>query len=431
MSNVVVIGTQWGDEGKGKIVDWLSEKADVIVRFQGGHNAGHTLVVDGVTYKLKLLPSGIVRKNKISVIGNGVVIDPWALLSEIKQIEKLGIKITNKNLYIAENATLILPMHKELDGIREDSANTEKIGTTRRGIGPAYEDKAGRRGIRVTDLRDKRNLSRRVDMALFHHNVIRKGLKKNKVDKKKLFIDLKKISSKILKFSQPVWKKLENFKNKRKTILFEGAQGALLDVDHGTYPFVTSSNTVSGSSLVGTGCGPDSIDYILGIVKAYTTRVGEGPFPTELKNEIGNKIGKKGKEFGTVTNRKRRCGWLDLVLVKQSCVVSGIKGIALTKVDVLDQLKEIYICVGYKLNGKRIDYLPSATHDQLKVKPIYKKFSGWLKNTQGIKKWNRLPKRAQNYIKFIKKYCGINISSVSTSPKREDTILLENPFKKN
>ena len=431
MPNVAVIGFQWGDEGKGKIVDWLSEKADVIVRFQGGHNAGHTLVVNNVTYKLKLLPSGIVRKNKISIIGNGVVIDPWALLEEIKQIEKLGIKVTSKNLYIAENATLILPLHKELDGIREDSKNTDKIGTTRRGIGPAYEDKVGRRGIRLIDLASKENLSKRINMILFHHDSIRKGLRKSKINKKKLIDDLEKISSKILKYSQPVWKKIEEFKKKNKTILFEGAQGVLLDIDHGTYPFVTSSNTVAGASLVGTGCGPDSINYILGIVKAYTTRVGEGPFPTELKNIIGNKIGKRGKEFGTVTNRKRRCGWLDVVLVKQSCVVSGINGIALTKIDVLDEFKDLYVCVSYKLNGKKINYLPSALQDQIKVKPIYKRLDGWLENTKGIKKWKDLPKNAQKYVNFIKNYCGVKISSISTSPKREDAILLENPFRKN
>ena len=430
MPNVTVVGTQWCDEGKGKIVDWLSEKADVIVRFQGGHNAGHTLVVNGITHKLKLLPSGIVRKNKISIIGNGVVIDPWALLDEIKQIEKLGIRITNKNLYIAENATLILPLHRELDGIREDAKNTDKIGTTRRGIGPAYEDKIGRRGIRVMDLASKDNLSKKIDMILFHHNSIRKGLKKKQINKKKLIKDLSKISSKILKYSKPVWKKIDEFKKKNKTIVFEGAQGILLDIDHGTYPFVTSSNTVAGAASVGTGCGPDTINYILGIVKAYTTRVGEGPFPTELKNEIGNKIGKKGKEFGTVTNRKRRCGWFDAVLVKQSCIISGTKGIALTKIDVLDEFKNLYICVAYKLNGKKIDYLPADLQNQLKVKPIYKRFDGWLKNTKGIKKWKDLPKNAQKYINFIKDYCGVKISSISTSPKREDTILLDNPFKK-
>ena len=429
MSNVAVIGAQWGDEGKGKIVDWLSEKADVIVRFQGGHNAGHTLVVSGVIFKLKLLPSGIVRKNKISIIGNGVVIDPWAFLDEIKQIEKLGVKITSKNLYIAENATLILPLHKELDGIREDSKNTDKIGTTRRGIGPAYEDKIGRRGIRVMDLADKENLSKKIDKILFHHNSMRKGLKKKQINKKKLMKDLKKISPKILKYSKPVWKKIDEFKKKKKTIVFEGAQGMMLDIDHGTYPYVTSSNTLAGAACAGTGCSPDTINYILSIVKAYTTRVGEGPFPTELKNEIGNKIGRKGKEFGTVTNRKRRCGWFDAVLVKQSCTISGTKGIALTKIDVLDDFKNLYVCVAYKLHGKKIYYMPSSLQDQIKVIPVYKKFNGWLQKTSGIKKWKDLPKNAQKYIRFIKDYCGVKISSISTSPKREDTILLENPFK--
>jgi len=429
MPNVAVIGAQWGDEGKGKIVDWLSEKADVIVRFQGGDNAGHTLVVDNITYKLKLLPSGIVRKNKISVIGNGVVIDPWSLLNEIQQMKKLGIKITNKNLYIAENATLILPMHKELDGIREDSKSTEKIGTTRRGIGPAYEDKVGRRGIRLIDLADKENLSKRIDMILFHHDAIRKGLGKNKISKKKLINDLTKISSKILKYSQPVWKKIEEFKKKKKTILFEGAQGVLLDIDHGTYPFVTSSNTVTGAIFAGTGCSPGTVNYILGIVKSYTTRVGKGPFPTELKNQLGKKMGYRGKEFGTVTNRRRRCGWFDAVLVKQSCLISGINAIALTKIDVLDEFKDLYICVAYKLNGKKINHFPSSLSDQIKVRPIYKRFDGWLRNTSGIKHWKKLPKNAQKYVSFIKKFCNVKISSVSTSPKREDTILLENPFK--
>ena len=429
MSNVVVIGSQWGDEGKGKIVDWLSSKADVIVRFQGGHNAGHTLVVNNITYKLKLLPSGIVRENKISIIGNGVVVDPWALLDEIKKIEKLGIKITNKNLYIAENATLILPLHRELDGIREDTKKTETIGTTRRGIGPAYEDKIGRRGIRLMDLANKENLSKRIDMMLFHHNAIRKGLKKRRISKKKLINELRKISSKILKYSKPVWKKIDEFKKKDKIILFEGAQGVLLDIDHGTYPYVTSSNTVAGASLVGTGCGPNTIDYILGIVKAYTTRVGEGPFPTELKNELGKKIGYRGKEFGTVTNRKRRCGWFDAVLVRQSCIISGINGIALTKIDVLDGFKNLYICVAYKLRGEKINYFPSALQDQNKVKPIYKRFDGWSKSTKGIKNWKKLPENAKKYITFIKNFCDVKISSISTSPKREDTILLENPFK--
>jgi len=375
------------------------------------------------------LPSGIVRKNKISVIGNGVVIDPWALLDEIKQMKKLGVKINNKNLYIAENAILILPLHKELDGIREDARNTDKIGTTRRGIGPAYEDKVGRRGIRLMDLSNKKNLSKKIDSILFHHNSIRKGLGLNKINKKKLVRDLGKISNKILKYSQPVWKKIEEFKKRKKTILFEGAQGVLLDIDHGTYPFVTSSNTVAGSLFSGSGCSPDTLDHVLGIVKAYTTRVGEGPFPTELKNEIGKKIGKKGKEFGTVTNRQRRCGWLDAVLVRQSCVISGINRIALTKIDVLDEFKNLYICIAYKLNGKKINYFPSSLKDQNSVIPVYKRFDGWMKNTKGIKKWKNLPKNSQKYIKFIKNFCNVKISSISTSPKREDTILLENIFK--
>ena len=429
MSNVAVVGSQWGDEGKGKIVDWLSEKADVIVRFQGGHNAGHTLVVDNITYKLNLLPSGVVRKNKISIIGNGVVIDPWALLDEIIEINKLGIKVDDENLYIAENANLILPVHKELDEIREDSKNTVKIGTTRKGIGPAYEDKVGRRGIRVMDLANKKNLSRKIDTLLNHHNSIRKGLERKIADKDQLTKKLLTISSEILKYSKPIWKKLAEFKKEKKTILFEGAQGILLDVDHGTYPFVTSSNTVVGAALAGSGCGIDTINYVLGIVKAYTTRVGEGPFPTELKNEIGKKIGEKGKEFGTVTNRQRRCGWFDAALVKQSCTVSGINGIALTKIDVLDDFNELNVCIGYELDGKKIDYFPSGLQDQLNVKPIYKKMDGWVKNTIGIKKWKDLPENARKYVSFIENFCGVKISSISTSPKREDTILLENPFK--
>ena len=429
MPNVAVIGSQWGDEGKGKIVDWLSEKADVVVRFQGGNNAGHTLVVNNVTYKLNLLPSGIVRKNKISIIGNGVVVDPWALLNEIKQVKNLGIKINSKNLYVSENAILILPFHKELDKIREDSKNTHTIGTTKRGIGPAYEDKVGRRGIRLMDLANRESLSKKIDTAIYHHNAIRRGLGKKILNKKRIINNLNKISPQILKFSKPIWKKIDEFKKKNKTILFEGAQGILLDVDHGTYPFVTSSNTVAGELFVGTGCSPDSIDYILGIVKAYTTRVGKGPFPTELKDSVGKKIGKKGKEFGTVTSRSRRCGWLDVVLVKQSCIISGINGIALTKIDVLDEFKDLYICVAYKLKGKKINYFPSSLEDQVKVKPVYKRFDGWLKSTSGIKQWSKLPKNAQQYLSFIKKFCNVKISSISTSPKREDTILLENPFK--
>ncbi len=429
MKNVAVIGSQWGDEGKGKIVDWLSSEADVVIRFQGGHNAGHTLVIDGITYKLRLLPSGIVRKNKISVIGNGVVVDPWALLDEIKEISQKGINISPKNLIISEAANLILPFHKEMDEIREDIAGKAKIGTTRRGIGPAYEDKVGRRSIRVMDLLSKKNLNKRLQTVLMHHNAIRKGLGKKIFKKDKLLNDLMKIAPKILKYSQPVWKKIDEFKRKKKKILFEGAQGILLDVDHGTYPFVTSSNTVASSAATGSGCGPNTINYVLGITKAYTTRVGEGPFPTELKNNIGNQLGIKGKEFGTVTNRKRRCGWFDGVLVRQSIKISGINGIALTKLDVLDNLDIIKICIAYNLNGKKIDYLPAALEDQVKVKPIYKSFKGWKGSTKGIKNFNKLPFNAKKYIKFLEKFIETKISSISTSPERNDTILIEDPFK--
>ena len=391
MKNVAVVGSQWGDEGKGKIVDWLSSEADVVVRFQGGHNAGHTLVIDGVTYKLRLLPSGIVRKNKISIIGNGVVVDPWALLDEIKEIKSKGVEISEENLILSESANLILPFHKEMDEIREDAAGKAKIGTTRRGIGPAYEDKVGRRSIRVMDLISEKNLDHRLETVLMHHNAIRKGLGKELFEKNKLKKELLEIAPQILKFSKPVWKKIDEFKNEGKKILFEGAQGILLDVDHGTYPFVTSSNTVASSAATGSGCGPNTIGYVLGITKAYTTRVGEGPFPTELKNETGEHLGKIGKEFGTVTSRKRRCGWFDGVLVRQTIKVSGINGIALTKLDVLDELDEIKMCVAYELDGKKVDYLPAAVDDQLKVKPIYKSFKGWKSSTKGIKKFEKLP----------------------------------------
>ncbi len=428
MKNVVVVGSQWGDEGKGKIVDWLSSEADVVVRFQGGHNAGHTLVIDGVTYKLRLLPSGIVRKNKISIIGNGVVVDPWALLDEIKEIREKGIEVDENNFIISESANLILPFHKEMDEIREDSAGKAKIGTTRRGIGPAYEDKVGRRSIRVMDLISESNLDHRLETVLIHHNAIRKGLGKKIFEKNQVKKDLLKIAPLILKFSQPVWKKLDEFKSKGKKILFEGAQGILLDVDHGTYPFVTSSNTVASSAATGTGCGVNTINYVLGITKAYTTRVGEGPFPTELKDEIGEILGSRGKEFGTVTSRKRRCGWFDGVLVRQTIKISGINGIALTKLDVLDELDEIKICIGYELKGKKIDYLPAAVEDQLQVKPIYKIFNGWKTSTKGIKSLNDLPKNAQEYIKGLEKFIETKVASISTSPERKDTILIENPF---
>ena len=429
MKNVVVVGSQWGDEGKGKIVDWLSSEADVVIRFQGGHNAGHTLVIDGTTYKLRLLPSGIVRKNKVSVIGNGVVIDPWAFLEEIEEIKSKGINIAESNLIISDAATLILPFHREMDEIREDLAGSSKIGTTRRGIGPAYEDKVGRRSIRVMDLVSESNLDKRLDNILLHHNAIRKGLGKKIFQKENLKKELLKIAPSILKFSQPVWKKIEEFKKNSKKILFEGAQGILLDVDHGTYPFVTSSNTVASSAATGSGCGPNSINYVLGITKAYTTRVGEGPFPTELKNETGELLGNRGKEFGTVTNRKRRCGWFDGVLVRQTIKISGIDGIALTKLDVLDELEEIKICIAYDLEGKKIDYLPTSVDEQLKVKPIYKIYKGWKSSTEGIKNFDQLPENAKIYIKDLEKFIETKISSISTSPERNDTILLEDPFK--
>ena len=428
MKNVVVVGSQWGDEGKGKIVDWLSDQADVVIRFQGGHNAGHTLVIDGVTYKLRLLPSGIVRKDKISIIGNGVVVDPWALLEEIEEIKKKGVEVNVNNFIISESANLILPFHREMDEIREDSAGKSKIGTTRRGIGPAYEDKVGRRSIRVMDLRSESNLDHRLETVLLHHNAIRKGLGKEIYKKDLIKKELLKIAPEILKFSQPVWLRIDEYKKQNKKILFEGAQGILLDVDHGTYPFVTSSNTVAASAATGSGCGPDSINYVLGITKAYTTRVGEGPFPTELTDNIGELLGMKGKEFGTVTSRKRRCGWFDGVLVRQTIKISGINGIALTKLDVLDELDEIKICIEYDLDGKKIDYLPAAVEDQLKIKPIYKTFPGWKVPTNGIKNIEELPDNAKKYIKALETFIETKISSISTSPEREDTILLENPF---
>jgi len=428
MNNVVVIGSQWGDEGKGKIVDWLSSKADVVVRFQGGHNAGHTLVIDGVTYKLRLLPSGIVRKNTISIIGNGVVVDPWALLDEIKEISSKGIEITPKNLIISDSANLILPFHKELDEIREDAAGKEKIGTTRRGIGPAYEDKVGRRSVRIMDLASEKDLDKRLDTALSHHNAIRKGLEKQIYEKTKLKEDLLKISTEILKYSKPVWKKIDEFKSNKKKILFEGAQGILLDIDHGTYPFVTSSNTVASAAATGSGCGPNSINYVLGITKAYSTRVGEGPFPTELTDKVGKELGERGKEFGTVTSRKRRCGWFDGVLVRQTIKISGINGIALTKLDVLDELEEIKMCIAYEIKGKKINYLPASTDEQLNIKPVYKSFNGWKSSTKGIKKFDDLPDNAKLYVTELEKFLETKVSSISTSPERNDTILIEDPF---
>ena len=431
MKNVVVVGSQWGDEGKGKIVDWLSSEADVVVRFQGGHNAGHTLVIDKKIFKLRLLPSGIVRDGKISILGNGVVIDPWALISEIAEIKKKGVKVTPENFMISDTASLILPFHQEMDEIREDAAGKSKIGTTRRGIGPCYEDKVGRRSIRVMDLGSESNLDARLENVLQHHNAIRKGLKKKIYKKEVLKKKLLDIAPQILKFAKPIWLELDKFKNSRKKILFEGAQGILLDVDHGTYPYVTSSNTVPSTAATGSGSGPDKIGYILGITKAYTTRVGSGPFPTELKNKIGETLGQRGKEFGTVTARKRRCGWFDGVLVRQTIKISGINGIALTKLDVLDELDEIKICVEYELNGKKINYLPAATEDQFNIKPIYKSFPGWKTNTQGIRNMKDLPENAKKYIYALEDFIGAKVSSISTSPERDDTILIEDPFKSN
>ena len=409
MKNVVVVGSQWGDEGKGKIVDWLSSEADVVVRFQGGHNAGHTLVIDKKIFKLRLLPSGIVRKGKISILGNGVVIDPWALLSEIEDIKKQGVDVTSENFMISESASLILPFHQEMDEIREDAA----------GKG---------RSIRVMDLRSESNLNSRLENVLLHHNAIRKGLNKKIYEKDELKKKLLKIAPEILKFAQPVWLKIDQFNNDRKKILFEGAQGILLDVDHGTYPFVTSSNTVPAMAATGSGSGPDKINYVLGITKAYTTRVGSGPFPTELNDEIGENLGRRGKEFGTVTARKRRCGWFDGVLVRQTIKISGINGIALTKLDVLDELEEIKMCIGYELNGKKMDYLPAVSEDQFNIKPIYKTFPGWKTKTQGIRNLKDLPDNAKRYIHALEDFIGARISSISTSPERDDTILVEDPF---
>ena len=429
MKNVVVVGSQWGDEGKGKIVDWLSSEADVVVRFQGGHNAGHTIVINKKIFKLRLLPSGIVRKGKISVLGNGVVIDPWALLSEIDEIKKKGINVTSENFMISESSSLILPFHQEMDEIRENAAGKDKIGTTKRGIGPCYEDKVGRRSIRVMDLRSESNLNNRLENVLLHHNAIRKGLKKKTFKKDTLKKELLKIAPKILEFAKPIWLKLDDFRKERKRVLFEGAQGILLDVDHGTYPFVTSSNTVPAMASTGSGSGPENLNYILGITKAYTTRVGSGPFPTELQNDLGEKLGKRGKEFGTVTARKRRCGWFDAVLVRQTIKISGINGIALTKLDVLDDFDEIKMCVKYKLNDKEIDYLPAASEDQFNVKPVYRTFKGWNKSTQGIRNVEDLPENAKKYVFALEDFIGAKVSSISTSPEREDTILIEDPFK--
>ncbi|NIY72429.1 adenylosuccinate synthase [Marivivens donghaensis] len=429
MANVVVVGAQWGDEGKGKIVDWLSERADVIARFQGGHNAGHTLVIDGKVYKLHVLPSGVVRGGKLSVIGNGVVLDPWHLVKEIASVREQGVDISKETLMIAENTPLILPIHGELDRAREEAASAgTKIGTTGRGIGPAYEDKVGRRSVRVADLADEATLAARVDRALLHHNALRKGLGMEPVDRDALIAQLKEIAPSVLEFAAPVWKVLNEKRKAGKRILFEGAQGALLDIDFGTYPFVTSSNVIAGQAATGVGIGPGSIDYVLGIVKAYTTRVGEGPFPTELHDEDGQRLGERGHEFGTTTGRKRRCGWFDAALVRQTCATSGITGISLTKLDVLDGFETLKICVGYELDGKQLDYLPTAADEQARCTPIYEEMPGWSESTEGARSWNDLPANAIKYVKRVEELIECPVALLSTSPEREDTILVTDPF---
>ncbi len=434
MANVVVVGAQWGDEGKGKIVDWLSERADIVVRFQGGHNAGHTLVIDGVTYKLALLPSGVVRPGKLSVIGNGVVLDPWHLANEIEGLKKQGIAVTPDNLKIAENATLILPLHRELDQLRESSAGGQKIGTTGRGIGPAYEDKVGRRAIRVQDLKNLHNLGPKVDRLLVHHNALRRGLGQPEIDKDVLIRELTAIAPKVLPYMDTVWALLDHERRAGKRILFEGAQGALLDIDHGTYPYVTSSNTVAGQAAAGSGMGPAGIGYILGLAKAYTTRVGSGPFPTELldadgkPDAIGKLLGERGKEFGVNTGRARRCGWFDACLVRQIIKVSGINGVALTKLDILDPLSEIKVCIGYDLDGERLDRLPAGQNQQARVKPIYETLDGWNASTAGARSWAQLPAQALKYVTRIEELIECPVTLLSTSPEREDTILMKDPF---
>ncbi|MEQ1863833.1 MAG: adenylosuccinate synthase [Micropepsaceae bacterium] len=428
MANVAVIGAQWGDEGKGKIVDWLCERADVVVRFQGGHNAGHTLVINGKTFKFSLLPSGIARPNKLSVIGNGVVVDPWALIDEIERMRAQGLAITPQNLLVAENAPLILPLHRELDTIRETSNSGTRIGTTKRGIGPAYEDKVGRRALRVIDLADFSTLAAKVENLLVHHNALRRGLGQTEVQAAALIAQLKEIAPKVLPFVGPVWQRLHQVRMAGQRILFEGAQGALLDIDHGTYPYVTSSNTVAGQAAAGAGIAPRAISYVLGITKAYTTRVGEGPFPAELTDEIGARLGERGHEFGTITGRKRRCGWFDAVLVRQTVITGGIDGIAFTKLDVLDGLKEIKVAVAYDLDGKRIDHLPAAADAQARVKPIYETMDGWSETTQGARSWAQLPAAAIKYVRRVEELIGAPVAILSTSPERDDTILVRDPF---
>ncbi len=428
MGNVVVVGSQWGDEGKGKIVDWLSERADIVVRFQGGHNAGHTLVIDGTTYKLSLLPSGVVRPGKLSVIGNGVVFDPWAFLDEVDRIRAAGIDVTPDNLLVAENAALILPLHRELDIARESANSRQALGTTRRGIGPAYEDKVGRRALRAVDLADPAALPAKVDRLLAHHNALRRGVGAEEIDPGSVLAALGGVAPRILPFVSSAWRRLDEARRLGKRILFEGAQAVLLDIDHGTYPYVTSSNTVAGQAATGSGLGPGAIDFVLGITKAYTTRVGEGPFPTEDTNEIGDYLGRRGREFGTVTGRKRRCGWFDAVLVRQTARISGIDGIALTKLDVLDGLEQIKIAVAYRLDGREIDYFPAIEGAQARVEPIYETMEGWQDSTAGARTWNDLPAQAVKYVRHVEELIGAPVALLSTSPERDDTILVRDPF---
>ncbi|MGB3272874.1 MAG: adenylosuccinate synthase [Xanthobacteraceae bacterium] len=428
MTNVVVVGAQWGDEGKGKIVDWLSEQADIVVRFQGGHNAGHTLVIDGQTYKLALMPSGVLRPSKLSVIGNGVVFDPQAFLDELTKLRGQGVEITPANLRVAENVTLILPLHRELDSLRESTNERTAIGTTRRGIGPAYEDKVGRRAIRLMDLADLATLPHKVERLLAHHNAIRRGLRLAEIEADGVIRELTALAPQLLPFAETVWMLLDHKRREGKRILFEGAQGALLDVDHGTYPYVTSSNTVAAQAATGTGMGPGAVGYVLGICKAYTTRVGQGPFPTELNDEIGELIGQRGQEFGVNTGRKRRCGWFDAVLVRQTVRTSGISGLALTKLDILDGFDEIKVCVGYKLDGEDIDHLPAGEGAQARVTPVYETIEGWKEPTAGARSWADLPAQAIKYVRRVEELVGCPIALLSTSPERQDTILVQNPF---
>ena len=428
MANVVVVGSQWGDEGKGKIVDWLSERADIVVRFQGGHNAGHTLVIDGKVYKLSLLPSGIVRPGKLSVIGNGVVIDPWALADEIERLQSQGVAVSRDTLRIAENATLILPLHRELDGLREAAAGAGRIGTTKRGIGPAYEDKVGRRAIRVMDLQSLDSLKAKLDRILTHHNAIRRGLGEPELSSEDLYAELADVAPRILPYMDTVWSLLDRHRRQGKRILFEGAQGALLDIDHGTYPFVTSSNTVAAQAATGCGVGPQAIDYVLGITKAYTTRVGHGPFPTEQDNEVGRLLGERGKEFGTVTGRPRRCGWFDACLVRQTLKVSGIDGIALTKLDVLDGMETLDVCVGYRIDGVEMDHLPASQGAQTRVEAVYETLEGWSESTDGARSWADLPASCIKYVRRLEELIEAPVALLSTSPERDDTILVHDPF---